>query len=79
MPDEQCPAGPDEELGFCLEAEVDRRSGLSRSTRYRMAMQGTFPKTVPLTPTGRRRAIPRRLFNQWLRARERGEAFPCSK
>ncbi len=65
----------DDDQGFALEPEVHRRSGLSRTTRYRMALQGTFPRAVSLTPGGSRKGIPRKSLAAWERARAAGEEF----
>jgi prophage regulatory protein len=38
-------------LAIWREKEVERRTGLSRTTRYRWERQGRFPRRVPLGPT----------------------------
>lgn len=55
--------------------EVTSISGLKRSTIYKGMAEGTFPKQIKLTPSGR--AVGWRLseINAWLESRiaERGE------
>jgi predicted DNA-binding transcriptional regulator AlpA len=48
---------PDEPFRFWRLPEVERRTGLDRSTIYRGASAGTFPRPVPISP-GRAPAAP---------------------
>lgn len=44
---------PEEPFRFWRLPEVEERTGLDRSTIYRGAARGTFPKPVPISAGGR--------------------------
>jgi predicted DNA-binding transcriptional regulator AlpA len=67
--DEFLPDGRlDEDIGFFTERELDRITGISRTTRWRLRRQGKFPQSVSLS--ARRVGTSKAKVKAWIRARE---------